>query len=184
MLQTKQFLFFVSVLFLLSPACVNDPAVVNSITKKNILPVLTEHNVDFLYSDSAKLVVHFTAPQMDEYEGNNPYYEMVKGINAEIFNDTGIVDGHFSSNYAIYKQREQIMEAKGKVIYVNTKGEKLETEHLIWEQAKRKIHTDGFVKITTGSQVIYGTGLESDDTFENYTITHPSGPIFLPNEQE
>ncbi|MCX6311226.1 MAG: LPS export ABC transporter periplasmic protein LptC [Bacteroidetes bacterium] len=181
MLHTKHFLFFASVLLLMSAACVNDPAKVNSITKKENLPLLTEHNVDAIYSDSAKIKFHITAPELNEFEGPSPYEEMPKGIKVEFYNDSGKIDGYLSSNYAVYKKTEQIMEAKGKVVFVNTKGEKLETEHLIWEQAKKRIHTDAYVTITTGSQIIYGDGLESDELFEDYTITHPRGIIALPD---
>lgn len=77
--------FFVSIII---PSCVNDPAEVNSITRKNSLPVISQKNVDLLYTDSAKLKVHMTAPQFDEYDGINPYEEMPKGVKVEFFGDS------------------------------------------------------------------------------------------------
>lgn len=179
MIHTRTFLFFCAIAIVIVPGCVNDPAKVNSITRKNKLPVLTEHNVDALYSDSAKLKFHITAPQVDEYEGLSPYQEMMKGVKLEIYNDSGKVDSYLTANYAIRKTKENIMEAKNNVVVINTKGEKLNTEDLIWDGTKRRIHTDAYVTITTKEQVIYGTGLDSDERFEEYEIKNIRGTILI-----
>jgi LPS export ABC transporter protein LptC len=179
MLNTRHFLFFAAVFFAFVTACVNDPAKVNSITGKNKLPLVTEHGVDALYTDSAKLKFHITAPQMDEYEGLDPYEEMIKGVKVEIYNDSGSVDSYLTANYAIRRKKENTMEAKNNVVVVNTKGEKLNTEDLIWDGSKRRIHTDARVTITTKDQIIYGTGLDSDERFEEYEIKNISGQFKL-----
>ncbi|HET6990457.1 MAG TPA: LPS export ABC transporter periplasmic protein LptC [Bacteroidia bacterium] len=179
MLNIKQFFLFVAVLFAITPACVNDPAKVNSITRKNKLPLLTEHGVDAIYTDSAQLKFHITAPQVDEYEGVDDYEEMPKGVKVEIYNDSGAVDSYLTANYAIRKTKENKMEAKNNVVVVNTKGERLNTEDLIWDGTKRRIHTDAHVTITTKDQIIYGTGLDSDERFEEYEIKNISGQINL-----
>ena len=57
-------------------SCVNDPAVVNSFSKNAKIPLQTVNDVDLLYSDSAQLKVHMTAPVMEEFGGVNPYEEM------------------------------------------------------------------------------------------------------------
>jgi LPS export ABC transporter protein LptC len=169
----------VAVFLAMLPACVNDPVKVNSLTKKEILPVQTAHGIDVLYTDSAELKVHMTAPQVEDYEGNNPYTEMKRGIKLEFFNDTGTVDSYLTADYAISKTRDQIMEAKRNVVVVNIKGEKLNTEHLIYDQAKHRIRTEAYVTITTADQIIYGTGLDSDETFTDYEIKNISGTILL-----
>lgn len=162
-----------------SPGCINDPAEVNSFSKDDKLPVLTEQNVDIHYSDSAKLKIHMTAPMMEEFGGANPYEEMLKGVKVEFYDEDEKVNSYLTANYAINRKREQIMEAKNDVVVVNTKGEKLNTEDLIWDGRKRRIHTDAFVKITTKDQVITGTGLDSDERFEEYEIKNITGTIML-----
>ncbi|CAN5193960.1 hypothetical protein BH09BAC5_BH09BAC5_06440 [soil metagenome] len=163
----------------LTVSCVNDPVKVNSFTKNITLPLLTESNVDLLYSDSARLKVHLTAPVLEEFGGVSPYEEMPKGVKVEFYNDSQQITSSLTANYAINKKKEQIMEAKNDVVVVNTKGEKLNTEHLIWDGAKRRIRTDAFVKITTKEQVIWGTGLDSDERFEEYEIKNITGTFLL-----
>lgn len=168
-----------SVFILFFVSCVNDPAKVNSFSKNAKVPLQTINDVDLLYTDSAKLKLHVTAPVMEEFGGVNPYEEMAKGVKVEFFDSEEKVSSYLTSNYAINKKREQIMEAKNNVVVVNVKGEMLKTEHLIWDGKKRRIHTDAFVTITTKDQVLTGTGLDADEQFENYEIKNPVGTILL-----
>lgn len=158
-------------------SCVNDPAKVNSFSKNAKIPLQTVNDVDLIYSDSAHAKIHMTAPVMEDFGGINPYQEMPKGVKVEFYDENQKVNSYLTSNYAINKKREQIMEAKNDVVVVNIKGEKLNTERLIWDGKKRRIHTDAFVTITTKDQVITGTGLESDERFEEYEIKNISGII-------
>lgn len=182
MIRNITVFLFAFLIVVIIPSCVNDPAEVNSITQKSKLPTISQHNVDLRYTDSAKLKIHMTAPQFDEYEGINPYEEMAKGVKVEFFGDSEKVDSYLTANYAIRKKREKIMEAKNDVVVVNSKGEKLNTEHLIWDENKRRIRTDAFVRITTADQVITGTGLDSDERFEEYEIKNITGTILLKDE--
>ena len=175
----KPFILFTIVFTLFFVSCVNDPAKVNSFSKNAKVPLQTAKNVDFLYSDSAKMKVHMTAPVMEEFGGVNPYEEMPKGVKVEFYNDSQTANSSLTANYAINKKHEQIMEAKYDVVVVNIKGEKLNTEHLIYDAKKRRIHTDAFVKITTKDQVIMGTGLDSDEHFEEYEIKNITGTFLL-----
>ncbi len=178
MLQPIKLLSVAAFFLAMFPACVNDPVKVNSLTKKNNLPIEATHNIDVLYTDSALLKIHLTAPELDEYEGNNPYTEMKHGVKVEFFTDSGTVDSYLTADYAIRKTREQKTEAKSHVVVVNIKGEKLNTEDLIWDETKHRIHTDAFVRITTADQIIEGTGLDSDETFTDYQIKNISGTFY------
>lgn len=178
----NRFIIFSFIITLAS--CVNDPAVVNSFSKNAKIPLQTLNNVDAIYSDSAKMKFHITAPVMEVFGGSNPYEEMTKGVKVEFYNDSQKVSSYLTSNYAINKKREQIMEAKNDVVFMNTKGERLNTEHLIWNGKTRRIHTDAGVKITTKDQVIIGTGLDSDERFEEYEIKNITGTFMLKDGPE
>jgi LPS export ABC transporter protein LptC len=170
-------------LFVIS-SCVNDPEKVKSITHKNTLPVQAGKGIDLLYSDSARLKIHLTAPEVNEYTGNDPYTEMPKGVKVEFYDSVGKVETSLTANYAIRKERNQMMEAKNDVVLVNTKGETLNTEHLIWDGNKRRISTKAAVKITTKDQIIMGTGLESDEMFNDYEIKNITGTFMLKDEDK
>ena len=164
---------------LLGSACKTDPEKVKAVTQKQNLPLQTAHDIDVIYTDSAKIKIHLTAPQVEEFNGASPYTEMAKGVRVEFYEEDGTVDSYLTSNYAIRRERDQIMEAKNDVVVINTKGEKLNTEHLIWDGVKRRIYTEAAVKITTADQIIMGTGLESDEMFNNYEIKNITGTFLL-----
>jgi LPS export ABC transporter protein LptC len=179
MIRPLLLISFTALLLLSQQGCANDPEKVKKITMRDTLPLQTAMGVDVLYSDSAKLKIHLTAPKVEQYAGNRQYEEMTKGVRVEFYDDEGKVDSYLTANYAIRRVRDNMMEAKNDVVVVNTKGEKLNTEHLIWDGNKRRITTESSVKITTADQIIMGTGLESDETFTNYEIKNITGTFTL-----
>ena len=74
------------------------------------------------------------------------------------------------------------MEAKEDVVVTNIKGEKLNTEQLVWDQKSGKITSDVFVKITTEDQVLMGEGLIANEDFTNYRILKPRGTISIADD--
>ena len=173
-------LFFVIISF---AACENDIDVVNSITAlaEKKLPLESSKNVEFIYSDSAIVRARLKAPQIDRYGGKKPYLELPLGMNIVFFQETKKEQTNLTANYGIAYDNGngtmEKMEAKGNVIVINEKGEKLNTEHLIWNAFTKKIYTDAFVKITTKDQVIWGDGMEADQDFSEYQIKNVKGEI-------
>jgi LPS export ABC transporter protein LptC len=75
-------------------------------------------------------------------------------------------------------EHKHVMEAWGNVVVRNEKNnEQINTEHLIWDENKHKIWSDVNVKITRPDNVLYGTGMESNETFTRYSIQEPSGEM-------
>ncbi len=173
------FLLTISLFFF--AACENDIDVVNSITSEaeKKLPVQSSKNVEFIYSDSAIVRARLKAPQIDRYDGTKPYLELPLGMNIVFFQESKKEQTNLTANYGIgYYQGNEVMEkmeAKGNVIVINEKGEKLNTEQLTWNTITRRIYTDAFVKITTKDQVICGTGMEANQDFSDYEIKNVTG---------
>jgi lipopolysaccharide export system protein LptC len=171
------------VLFAGFAACENDIAVVNTITSATEakLPLETSKNVEFLYSDSAIVRAKLTAPQIDRFGGTKPYLVLPIGMNIIFYHETKKEQTTLTGNYGIaYDNGNGViekMEAKGNVIVINEKGEKLNTEHLTWNAFTKKIYTEEFVKITTKDQVIWGDGMEADQDFSEYKIKNVKGEI-------
>lgn len=160
-------------------ACRNDPAEVKSLTQKDTLPLLTTQQVDMLVSDSARLKMHLTAPREEDFADAEQRSVFPQGMHIEIYDDSGKVNSSVQSLYAERSMREQKITAKQKVVVINIKGEKLETEKLIFDERTQRIYTDAFVKITTADQVIMGNGLDADAAFTEYTIKDITGTLML-----
>lgn len=164
-------------------SCENDMNEVNALSTQNKTPIRTGKNVELIYSEKANIKVKVTAPLLEEYAGERNYTEMTKGIVVNFFDSLQQVSTKLTSNYAIHRASENIMEAKNDVVVVNEKGDKLNTEHLTWLQDSAKIFTDEFVKITTKDEIIMGEGLESNEKFTKYKILKIKGIINLKDEE-
>lgn len=181
------FFYFISIFlpFTIFISCENDIQTINLITSnQQKRPIESGKNVEIIYSDSAKLKMKMKSPLVDRYVGANPYLEMPKGVKLEFYqNDPKIMSSKLTANYAIRYEAKKKMEAKGNVVVINEKNETLNTEHLVWDEAKHTIYTDEFVKIQTANEVIYGDGLESNESFTKYKITNIKGTIQLKENQ-
>ncbi|TND07993.1 MAG: hypothetical protein FD123_2676 [Bacteroidetes bacterium] len=175
--------FFVVLLFpLLLFSCVNDLKEVRTYTQDDTLPVQVGYDIDVQYNDSGRVKVTLKAPKIEEFGGDKPYTVLSQGVNVKFYDDSLKVHTSMTSNHAIRRERERIMEARNNVVVVNVKGERLNTEHLVWDGLRRRIYTKAAVKITTADQVIMGKGLDSDETFTDYTIDSVTAILTLKDE--
>jgi len=163
--------------------CENDVAKINQLTNQKIYPIKNAKDVSLIYSENANVKVNVTAPLMEEYNSGRHYIEMKEGIKVQFFDSLLQVISTLTANYAIHQVDNKIMIAKNDVVIINNKGEKLNTEKLIWNQDSAKIFTDEFVKITTNDEIIMGQGLEANQDFTKWKINNIKGTIML-NEKD
>lgn len=184
-MKTKLFLPLISIslLLILFTSCVNKTAEVEKVTQDELLPVESTVNSEIFYSEDAEMKVKAFAPLMNRYVGEVEYNEMPKGVQVIFYDSLNRESSTLTANYAIDKQSEFIMEAKYDVVVVNSEGEILNTEHLIWDRKAGKIYSEVFVKITTADEIIMGEGFESNETFTKYKILKPKGTISQDDEQ-
>lgn len=174
----KQILIFCFSLLLLS-SCVNDIEEVKRMGSDVRVPVSSTRNVEMIYSDSSRLRAKVNAPQRDTYIGDNGFVEFTKGLKIEFYDTKSVLESKMSANYGISYTKTEIMEAKGNVVLKSEKGDKLETEHLIWDQKADRIYSNVFSRITSPERVIYGDGFESNQDFSKYRILKVKGIISL-----
>ena len=65
------------------------------------------------------------------------------------------------------------------VVFTNSKGERLETEQLTWEQDSARVRTDKAVRVARGEDVIHGQGLDAAEDFSSYVIRKVTGVLHL-----
>lgn len=152
--------------------CGNDDlSKINAISAKVASkPVQVSKDVNITFSDSARVKAVLTSPEILQYETDKPYQELPKGLHIDFYSAaTGKVESHLDANYGIRYVNEHRVMVENDVRVVNKNGEKLNTEQLFWDENKKKIYTEKYVKYQKADGVYEGDGMDAD---ENFTTVH------------
>jgi len=160
-------------------SCGNDISEIKAITDPQQLPVQTNHKAEFVYTESGKLRNKLIAETLERYEGADSYLLAKDGFTMIFYDSTETEEARLTAINGRYDQEKNHLVAWEKVELLNVKGEKLETEELVFAQDSGRIYTDKFVTITSASGVLFGDGLESNDSFTRYHILRPHGDLYV-----
>lgn len=160
-------------------SCQTDRNKILALTQPKIFPTQQGKGITMIYTDSAELKMVMKAGKMLTYEKNvkEPFTVLPDGVLVTFYNEQEKPETTLKANYGVHYPARKRMEVKYNVEVVNKNGEKLNTEHLIWDEEQKKILSDAFVKITTGKEIIMGKGLESNQDFTQYQIKEVTGTI-------
>ena len=151
---------------------------VQEITKQDTLPVVTAFDIEYERTDSGYRQVVLTSPQMERYGGDNPYSIFPVGFKVTFYDTAGIANSFISANYGISYEKKKIMRARNNVVVRNyNTEEQLDTENLVWDQRKKMIYANTFVKISTPDKVIYGDSLKAHESFRYRDIYNIRGVL-------
>ncbi len=146
---------------------------VNKIQEQEAVQLVNKEllkNINLTYTDSGKIILKITAPELLRfYKSNQSHDEFRQGMLATFYSD-GIISNTLTSRYAIRIIEEGKTYLSDQVVLSNTKGEKLETSELIWDERKGMVHTDKFVQLSREDEIVRGYGFESDQNFLKGTI--------------
>lgn len=141
-------------------------------------------DVTLYYSDKAKVKAIIHAKEFIRNESaSTPYTDIKNGLKVEFLNDSQGVESTLTAKSARIYENEGNVIVRENVCVVNKKGERLNTEELIWNQKIGKFYTDKKVTITTPpNQVMYGNSLEANSDFSWYKINNLKGNISVENK--
>ena len=160
-------------------SCENDLAVIDSLKVDEKSPVESSYDVTLEYTNSGRVLMRMKSPEINRFENDDEYMEMPQGMNMEFYDSLGNIKSTISANYSINYIKKKIMKAENNVVATNSKGQKLLTEELIWDQNTHKIYTQKNVKVISDGKILFGDGLVSDEQFENWVINNPTGDITM-----
>jgi LPS export ABC transporter protein LptC len=176
-------LLFAEIIF--SNSCQNDPKDINRIQVPDTLSGQFITNGELYYSEFGVTKIRITAPIINNYETTENYTEMPEGFFAEFFDENKSVETTISAEYGIVLNKDNLMKARRNVVVTSLKdNEQLNTEELIWDMNIKKIYTKAFVKLTSVDKILYGEGFESDENFENRSITKLRGEILVKQKDD
>jgi len=171
--KTIGLLFFV-LLFL--SACQNDLSEIEKVVPREDAFTETAHDVRLVYSDSAVVKVQVEGPKMVRYLAKeDPRDEFPGGIEVSFFSGGRNVNSTLTSKFAVRYEGKKQITVRDSVVWISKKGEKLETEELIWNEDDEKVHSNRYVRITNEEEIIYGYGFEANQDFTEWRIKQIEG---------
>lgn len=147
-------------------------------TKK--LPTAYAYNVRTLGSDSGHVRFIMVTKELQEFtEEKEPYTLFPQGFDFERLSNAGVPESSIACKYATYFKNTGLWELKDSVVAYNLDGDKFETELLYWDREKEIVHTDKFVTVTRGEEVMEGYGMDAKQDFSKYQIRDISSVFYV-----
>ncbi|MFN8277676.1 MAG: LPS export ABC transporter periplasmic protein LptC [Chitinophagales bacterium] len=157
--------------------CKNDLDEARLVTSRSNVNIEHGKDIEIRYSDHGLTKIKAFAKTATRFNTEQPYMEFADGVKIYFYDAQNQVQSVMTANYASAVENSSLMTARKNVEVINEKGEKLNTEELIWDEKKKIIYSNAFVKITTADEIIFGNGMTADETFTNYTIRKISGRV-------
>lgn len=149
-------------------------------------PISRSTGVDVIYSDSAKVKFHLTAPLMIDYTDNSPkpYKEFPKGVKLVFYNDELKESGNIVSDYAIQREKENVVEFRKNVVASNVNGQVFKSDELIYDMTARTFKSTKAVEITNAQgDVMEGLGFESKESMYPWRMGSTTGLVHVDEKQ-
>jgi len=161
----------------------NDLSKVGSISAKiAALPSQKSYKVRLVYSDSNKVRVVLTSPYLVDYFTDKPYKEMTQGLHIDFLNQDLKVMSTVDAGYGISYDLEKKVIVRKNVRVLTKEGSKLLTEELTWDQAKKKVYTDKYVRVIKPDGEYEGDGLDANEDFTQYSFRNFKGKVQMKND--
>lgn len=160
-------------------SCKNDLDQVAAIELPAAVPDRVTEQAEYLYTDSGVVRNRLRAGRISEWGEPDKRTELGEGIELVFFDPLGEQVSVLTARRGLIEPEQQRMQVFDEVVFVNARGERLETEQLTWRQDSARVHTDKAVRIQRGKDVIHGQGLDAAEDFTSYTIKRVIGILQL-----
>lgn len=164
---------------LLLTACENRQEELDALSKTRIA-VEEAKEVESYLSQGGKMKARLTAPVMNRYQADSPYIEFPASLHVDFFNDSLVVESQLNAQYGRYKETEHKVYLRDSVVVFNSKEDTLRSDELWWDQNREIFYTEKDVQIHQPDKIIYGKGLEADQSFNWYVIKQITGQVLVP----
>ncbi len=160
-------------------SCKNDLDQVAAIEVPEAAPDRVTRNAEYFYTDSGRVRNRLRAGRIAEWAVKPEHTEISEGLELLFFDAQGHEGSTLTARRGTIMPKEKRMEVFENVVFINGRGERLETEQLTWDQDSGRVHTDKPVRVERGGDIIHGQGLDAAEDFSRYTIRRITGIINL-----
>jgi LPS export ABC transporter protein LptC len=163
--------------------CSNDLDSVAAVEVSASGPDRVSEGTTYLYSDSGRVRNQLRAGRVSEFITTEPHRtELDEGLELTFFDRNGKPGSVLKARKGRILTEAKRMEVEDQVVFTNAKGERLETEQLIWSQDSHRVHTERPVRITREQDILFGQGLDANEDFSRYTIRRITGSLYLDHD--
>lgn len=153
----------------------------------NVRVTMTSTNLTITQYKGGKMTYRFTTPHLVRYEGkgrnNNDTAYMVfdKGIDVVTFADsTKAQESHVVAKWAVFRETENIWEARDSVVGLSADGKTLYTDLLFWDQNTKKIYSPIRTRVVNGDETVIGlNGFVSDEKMDDIEFNKSQGRFLV-----
>ena len=142
-------------------------------------PLQTVDSLFMVQTRDGGLKMRVEADIMERYENDTSSYELFpKGLHVFAYSEDDQLETVLHSNNAKHfkskKGAREFWSAFGNVTVQNiVKQQTLQTDTLYWDQAKKEIYTDCYVRMFTPDDFMQGYGMRSDEMARNSILMNP-----------
>lgn len=158
-------------------ACKNDLDNVAAIELPRAAPSRTTLGAEYFFTDSGRVRNRLRAGRIAEWTEAPQRTELSEGLELTFFDSLGRSGSVLTARHGLILPDKKRMEVFENVVFVNARGERLETEQLTWHQDSARVRTDRPVRVLRGPNIIHGHGLDADEDFGRYTIRRITGVL-------
>jgi LPS export ABC transporter protein LptC len=165
------------VLASLAIGCKNDLDQVAAIELPQAGPSRVTLGAEYYFTDAGRIRNRLRAGRIAEWTEEPKRTELSEGLELVFYDSTGAGSSVLTARRGLIEPAKERMEVFEEVVFVNARGERLETEQLTWEQDSARVRTDRPVRVVRGNTIIHGHGLDADEDFGRYTIRQITGVL-------
>lgn len=142
-------------------------------------PLQSIDDVFAVQSRNGLLEMRLEATRMEHYDSDSLEYDYFpEGISVYSYTAEGLLESVIVSDKAVHKSpkkenktSDEVWEAYGNVVLHNViNKETMETDTIYWDQTRKEIYTDCYVKVYSPDGFMQGYGMRSDDRMQNWKL--------------
>ena len=153
------------------------------INQSKLIPVGTAFNINFIYTDSARVEAILKAPVHQDYSNLGfEYSEFPEGLEI-IFYDSDGNENYVYANYGLIYNRMRIADLQKGVRLLSHDGAQLTTEQLYWDSKNKWLFTEEPFNFENEDFNFDGIRLDASRDFSNYQSGELVGSLFVQDQE-
>jgi LPS export ABC transporter protein LptC len=145
-----------------------------------VTPTQRIYDMFAVQTQNGAVAMRLEADLMEHFDTDTVSYDSFpEGISVYGYTEDGLLESVIVADDARHivpkgRDRDEIWEAFGNVILHNViEQETMETDTIYWDQVKKEVYTDCYVKMYSRQGFLQGYGMRSDDHVRNSILYRP-----------